>query len=111
MANPLTPFTRAMESEMTVIWKFPFAVDHSNEVTLEMPAGAQVLFAGYQGEMSPKNFVCWAQVNPDAPKVLHQISIYGTGHEMEEATLGGRYLNTFFMGPLVFHAFDLGEPE
>ena len=84
---------------MEVIWKFPIKV--TDEVTLEVPEGAQILSIQVQKEVP----CLWAKVNPENPKKRMKIRIYGTGHEYQE--ISGVFIGTFQMqgGSFVFHAF------
>lgn len=74
-------------------------------VTTTMPRGAIVLSVGEQNE----EIVCWAIVDPDAPKVERDVSGYPTGG------LAPNIRNVAFVGTvqrrdgLVFHFFDHGE--
>jgi hypothetical protein len=83
---------------MKTIWKFPLEV--TDEQTVEIPSGAQLLSVQNQHETA----CLWAVVDPEAEKKPCVIQIYGTGHPIEEV---GTYLSTFQMhgGSLVFHAF------
>lgn len=67
-----------------------------------MPIGAELLTVQMQG-----NQPClWALVNPDCGPEKRAISIFGTGHRVNEST--GKYLGTFQVsgGALIFHAFE-----
>ena len=72
---------------------------HPSKPVVPMPSGAQLLQAGEQAG----GIVVWALVDPEAPLEDRWVSIYGTGHEVPEDP--GVYLNTVFVGPLVFHVF------
>lgn len=94
------------------IWKFSFSV--GDEFYIKMPAGAQILHAGPQGNSSPLEVYIWALVNtdPDAPQVKRRFALRGTGHPCDK--LGdARHVSTFMLhdGALVFHLFDRGEEE
>ena len=89
-----------------VIWKFPIS---GPAVWIEMPRGAEILTIQLQGEIP----TVWAMVDPDAPKVRRKIVILGTGHVVASWPPDRRYkyINTFQVGPFVFHLFDTGEEE
>lgn len=71
---------------------------------VELPEGSGILAVQPQG-----TGVClWAFVHPERPKVKREILIFGTGHEIPEH-LVLTHLETFQMGPLVFHAFERGR--
>lgn len=73
--------------------------------TTTMPSGAVILSVGQQGD----DIVCWAVVNPDAPKVERDISRFPTGGlapSLRHASFIGTVQRT---DGLVFHFFDLGE--
>ncbi len=88
---------------MRTIWKF--GLNRGDAVRIQMPQNARVLAAGVQGN----DFVVWAVVDPSAPTVARRFAIRGTGHPVEPRTAEAAFINTVFMGPLVFHIFDLGE--
>lgn len=66
---------------------------------LQVPEGARFLQAGEQNG----DVVVWALVDTEAPSEGRNVAVYGTGHEVPAAP--GVYLNTVFVGPLVFHVF------
>ncbi len=74
-------------------------------VRISMPYGARALSAGVQG----LDFFVWAAVDTDAPFVEHRFAVHGTGHPVEDDTAFAPFVNTVFMGPLMFHVFDLGQ--
>ncbi len=86
------------------IWKFEIPV---HDFLVQMPKGAEILSAGVQGEQ----IMVWVRVNPDAKHVVRRLPIYGTGHEIEFRDSDLPLIDTVFMGPLVFHVFDGGEPS
>lgn len=88
------------------VWKFPFRVDDSFEVS--MPAGAEVLHVEAQFETP----CLWALVDPTAAKVLRRFRLAGTGHPISiPPRREFKHVGTFMLGggSLVFHLFDLGE--
>ncbi len=105
---------------METIWKFKLDLSNGGVSQVEMPKDAATISAGVQGE---RTFVVWALVDPDAPRVTRRFVVHGTGHpvlkEVTETFTAGiqdhpvevlaSFINTVFMGPLVFHVFDLGE--
>lgn len=82
-----------------------------------MPKGARVLSAGVQND----EIVVWAIVDIDAGHVMRRFKVVPTGAGVNQRpeywTLVGvnhppeywAFIQTIFMGPLVFHIFDLGE--
>ena len=104
---------------MQTIWKFELDLSNGDASQVEMPAGAATISAGVQG----RTVVVWALVDPNAPRVTRRFVVHGTGHPVlkevtETFTTGiqdhpvevlASFINTVFMGPLVFHVFDLGE--
>lgn len=89
---------------MKTIWKYE-ARGGGDRFSLEMPKGARALSAGIQGQ----DIVIWAAVDPDEPAVRHDFAVHGTGHNVPDENAAASFLTTIFMGPLVFHVFDLGE--
>lgn len=85
---------------MKMIWKYTLL---ENDCVIRK--NARILSAGVQGD----NIVIWALVDPDESPARRRFAIRGTGHTIDEYIEAGRFVNTVFMGPLVFHVFDLGE--
>lgn len=79
------------------VWKVEALIDG----TVTIPSGAQFLDIQVQ-KGTP---MIWVLVDPTAPKINMNVSIYGTGHPMPDDP--GRYIGTFQVqgGDLVFHAF------
>ncbi len=82
------------------IWKFPLEL--TNEQTLEMPDGAEILCLQLQHGIP----TIWAKVDPDGYKVKRQVRIFGTGHPIRP-TASTKYVGTFQAegGLLIFHVF------
>ena len=93
---------------MNVIYKYELKpVRGTAEIEVMMPFGAAVLQAGVQGE----DIFIWAQID-DTEKTNENrlFEVYGTGHEMLADYVERRtFVNTVFLGPLVFHVFQIGE--
>lgn len=90
-------------SDTRVVWKYTL-MGMVNAV--EMPAGAELLTVGKQGEMPQ----LWALVDPNAPRVKRMVAVYGTGIEIDLVQTGPlKYVTTFFTEPFVWHVFDGGE--
>ena len=83
------------------IWKFPLEI--TDEQSVEMPKGAQLLSVAMQGG---SDCCLWALVDPSDIRESRKVNIYGTGHPLPDDP--GRHIGTFVMhdGLLVFHAFD-----
>jgi hypothetical protein len=81
------------------IYKYP--LDITDVQYLEMPTGAKLLSAGYQGA----TLCLWAHVNPDAKAVLREVHICGTGHACHSGSMN--HIDTVIddVG-LVWHVFD-----
>lgn len=89
-----------------VIFKYPLAPNGRTS----MPANAQILSVGVQGE----NVVCWARVDPTAPLVRRRLVAVPTGSAAPDAT--HNFCGTVQFTDrdkveygLVFHIFDGGE--
>lgn len=105
---------------MKTIWKFKLNFSEGDISEIGMPRGAVIISAGVQGE---RDIMVWALVDSDALLVARRLVVHGTGHpvlkEVTETFTAGiqgqpvevlfSFINTVFMGPLVFHIFDLGE--
>jgi hypothetical protein len=80
-----------------VIWKFP--VNFGGVVS--MPAGASILTCQLQGSMP----VLWAEVDPNnSLKDNREFSVIPTGGTVPDR---GAYINTFQVGSLVFHVYEV----
>lgn len=82
------------------IYKYELNPGSGDIVTVEMPAGAEILTAREQ-----HGGICvWARVNPDSPKQHRRFRVAGTGHPDVQPWL---YVGTAFLmaGQLVFHVF------
>lgn len=84
------------------IWKFEIPLQDKKA---QMPAGAQILSVGVQGD----EIMVWAVCNPNHPFVTRYFPIFGTGFEMNLQDRGRPFLGTVFQGPYVWHVFDGGE--
>ena len=86
---------------MQAIWKFELPT--YDRVTITMPAGAEVLHVGAQGDT-----IClWARVDLDVEQEQRHFDTICTGHEYED--LPEFYLGTVLLlnGRLVLHVFEL----
>lgn len=81
---------------------YKFELHPSDRPIIDMPRGARLLHVGIQGASA---FV-WALVEVGAPAVTRRFVLCGTGHDMPHPD--APHVGTFFMGPLVWHLFDLG---
>ena len=95
---------------MQTIYKYTLKATEQQLVT--MPAGAAILSAHEQ-----RGEIClWALVNPDlAADEERDIEVLGTGHELPKFDIGDfakgrsvqrKFINTVFIGSLVFHVFE-----
>jgi hypothetical protein len=86
---------------MTTIWKASLAV--ADEQEIEVPRGAELLFAREQGDC----LAVWFRCDPSAPKETRTIAIVGTGHVAPGKDCS-RYLGSGVLlnGRLVFHVFE-----
>ncbi len=89
------------------IFKYPLRV--ADEVTIPLPAGAQVLTVQVQ-----RGQPClWAMVDLQVVAEPRSFYIIGTGHPMPQ--LASRYVGTFQLidGDLIFHVFEkkTGSPS
>jgi hypothetical protein len=89
---------------MTVIWKYQIPI--GDVVHIEMPAGAEPLYADIQGVMP----CLWARVDPTQPKEIRCFRFAGTGHALDSGV--GRHIGSWKMasGTLVFHLFEMERP-
>lgn len=83
----------------TVVWKYPLNLDPSGEAVLEFARGSIL-----RVDMQDGQVVAWVAVINQHATLRRRVVIRGTGDPLPD---GGQlaYLNTFFSGPFVFHAF------
>lgn len=83
---------------------FKYILPAGDEVRILMPAFAEVLSVGAQGE----NICVWALVDPDMPPLHRTFRIAGTGHPIEDSEKW-KFVGTvqLYGGSLVFHVFEL----
>lgn len=90
---------------MTTIYKYLLKPDQD---CYQLPQGAEILSAGAQGD----DLCVWAKVDPDKPLTNFFFEVFGTGHEMKPPKGGERkFLQTVFMGSLVWHVFQRFDME
>lgn len=72
---------------------------------IEMPKGAGIISVG----MDPASGcpAIWAIVDPDAPMEWRNFRVAGTGHDLRDDHIHGRFLGTAFCGALVWHIFEV----
>ena len=80
---------------MKTIYKYPLGAQLENLLTLR----GKVLCAGVQGD----DILVWAVHDDEAPERKVQVTIVGTGHELEVPE--SSFVNTVFLGMFVFHIF------
>lgn len=71
--------------------------------TLLMPLGAKPLSVQVQrGEVR-----LWCEVDDSSTKVLHEVHVYGTGHDITHDSTKCQFVGTFQLdnGQLVFHVY------
>lgn len=85
-----------------IIFKYTFEVDP--EVEIEMPKGAHILTVQVQHGYP----TIWAIVDPEQPKEIRHLRLFGTGHPLDIDPAASRYIGTFQldMGNFVGHLFE-----
>lgn len=85
---------------MKTVWKYSF--NGTSAQRFWMPSGATVLSL-----QVARGFTCmWALVNSEAPLVVREFRVYGTGHQISEDSL--TFVGTFQVNEvLVFHVFEV----
>jgi len=86
---------------MLTVWKFPLTVDSKQEV--EMPKSAGVMSVIEQ-ENKPTLYML---VDPEGKKVKRTVSIYGTGHNIDQRRDLGIFIGTVstYHGRLIWHVW------
>ena len=89
---------------MKTIYKYELPIN--DEVTLDMPSGAEILCVQEQHQQ----VMLWAVVNHDNPVAEKRFYMRGTGHPMYEAE-NANYISSVQLsgGALVFHVFEQKE--
>ena len=82
---------------MKQVWKYE--VDLS-ETPIDMPAQAEILSAGFQGD----TLCVWALVDIEQRPIPRKIMVRGTGHNIRWDNLV--LIGTVFKDSLVFHVFE-----
>lgn len=80
------------------IYKYRFEI--SDDVRIELPAGAEVLHA----EMQHGEPTLWVKVNPKAVKIVRFFRVVGTGQLFDDDRL--THVATFQQPPFVWHMFE-----
>lgn len=81
---------------------YKYRVPAIGQNNLFLPSGARVLRVDMQGN----DIVLWAESRTeDAPPTPRVIEIYATGLEFPFSP-NREYINTFFDGPYVWHAYE-----
>lgn len=84
---------------MQAIYKYQLTGSGVNEI--EMPTGARILSAQFQG----KNVCLWALVSVQNKKEVRKFDVIGTGWELEEINLR-KYIATVQEDGYVWHIFE-----
>jgi len=87
---------------MEQIFKYPMQV--TEEQTIEMPLGSQILTVQTQHEIP----CIWAKVDPSKDMVDSRIRTFATG-QLIPKNFHGKHIGTYQLkgGALVFHVFQL----
>lgn len=89
---------------MRVIHKYPLNLGSTK---IMLPDGAVVLLVGEQNN----DLFMWVMLDTEkAPTVQRHFKVFGTGKELPEIQEGTdpiAYIGTAFIGPFVWHIFEL----
>lgn len=88
---------------MKTIWKFPLRITDAQ--TIEMPDGAEILTAQFQGD----ELCLWVMVDSEKPKRERVIEIFGTGNPIwVDMGVQRKFIATAQQPdmPLVWHIFE-----
>lgn len=83
------------------IYKYPMFGSVGDTVLIEMPVGAQIVYADTQDHVP----TMWAIVPREGPTEHRLFTVIGTGHELPEGVL--HHLGTFYEGPFVWHLLEI----
>lgn len=86
---------------LTRVFKYELPV--GDEVSIDMPRGAEILHVDVQNHRP----YLWARVDASAPPEARHFRFAGTGHTLDDRV--GKHVGSFLMegGHLVFHIFEL----
>jgi len=85
-----------------------YAMEITDEVTVEVPKGANLLKIGMQAPLAPLQ--SWWIVDPDEVEVEHrEFTISGTGHELPQHATATTHRETVVdqSSGLVWHVFEV----
>lgn len=88
---------------MRTVWKFLLR-ETSDPQFLSIPEGAEILLVHGQ----TNRIGIWAEVDVQASRAPRWFIILPTGEQIPE---NGEYLGTAFVGPYVFHVYELEGQE
>jgi hypothetical protein len=97
------------DERMRTIYKYPLK-QLTDEQTIELPVGAEILTVQPQGEDDDVMLWLWALIDPAAETTKERtIAIHATGHHVKQEILW--HINTFQLmgGAFVFHAFEVND--
>lgn len=86
-----------------VVWKFP-----ADDSYIDVPTGTKFLKAALQNTQNMKDLMLWGRV-PNRNCGTQErvgVTVYGTGNSVPATAI---YIDTFFMGPFVWHVFETGR--
>jgi hypothetical protein len=88
-----------------IIWKYELMLNEKQIV--KVPKGAQILSLRIQNGIP----CIWALVDPkETENESRRILIFGTGHDVSHSSSTTiKFIDTFLVGPLVFHVFELTD--
>ncbi|MCS5479805.1 hypothetical protein NYP18_09045 [Corynebacterium sp. YIM 101645] len=97
-------------SDVKAIWKFTIPV--TDVVEVEMPRNARVL--PFVQPARPESLVMrsmhlWAEVYPDAPKIIRRFLVVGTGNPIPDA-YPSHWLASVVDPPFVWHVYEASDP-
>lgn len=83
-----------------MIWKYPLHIEDLN--VIRIPGKGKVLCV----QMQRGEPCIWVAVDPGAALIERKFRVIGTGHPIRDVG-AGNYIDTFQVGSLVFHVFEL----
>jgi hypothetical protein len=88
---------------MKTIWKYQITKSIGIHQLIEMPAGAEIVRVGIQGNM----ITLWACVLPEEPKQSYLFYFVGTGHPVP---VKDRYIGSATDGGFEWHVWEVSGP-
>ncbi len=87
---------------------YKYQLQFTSEFEIQMPSNASILKVAIHGDV----LTAWALVRGDQEQTRRRFRVLGTCWETDYETSPSGYIDTIFLpNGLVWHVFDMGEPD